>query len=268
MPEARSGAGTAALDGILYVAGGSLRRDIFAYDPHADQWRTVGRLRHPVDRPGVAALRGRLYVVGGWDELTFSGGRGSSDLQILDPATGRVEAGPPMPTPRGGVAVAVLDGRLHTIGGSNDTVVDSFQAHEVFDPSTGAWSRRASPPIGGDGVAAATLGGKIYLVGHGDGQLHVYDPATNSWTTHDVPLHQAGAAAVALAGGLYVLGGQDPQFHLSDIVYRFDPETGTWGQMTPMLSPRIFPAVDVVGKSIYVISGWPGYTLNERYRLE
>ena len=209
MPEHRTGVGAAALDGVVYVAGGIARqgaaRDIFAYDPRTDQWRTVGRLRHLTAQPGVAALGGRLYVVGGWDEQAALPG----DLQIFDPATGRVEVGPPMPTPRGGLAVTVLHGRLHAIGGDNDTM--GVEAHEVFDPSTGAWSSRARPPIGGAGVAAATIGGKIYLVGQGDRQLQVYDPATDSWTTHDAPLDQANSAAVALAGEFYVLGGVDPK---------------------------------------------------------
>ena len=268
MPVARIEAGAAAIDSVVYVAGGIGRapRDIFAYDLRTDQWRTVGRLRHPVDRPGVAALGDRLYVVGGWDGTTVSAAHGSGVLQILDPATGRVEVGPPMPTPRGALAVTVLDGRLHAIGGSSDNSGDAIHAHEVFDPSTHAWSSRKRPPIGGEGVAAATVGGTIYLVGNGDRRLQVYDPAKGSWTTHDAPLEQAGSAAVALAGGVYVLGGLNPQGGPSEVVYRFEPEMGTWGRVTPIPSPRSLPIVAVVDRSIYVISGQP--SLNERYTLE
>jgi len=66
----------------------------------------------------------------------------------------------------------------------------------------------------------------------------------------------------------YVLGGLGTQMQTSDVVNRFDPETETWGQVTPMPSPRALPAVAVVGESIYVISGWPGNAVNERYTLE
>ena len=95
----------------------------------------------------------------------------------------------------------------------------------------------------------------------------MYDPTKNSWTTHDAPLDQANSAAVALAGVFYVIGGTGTQAS-SDVVYRFEPETGTWGQVTPMPSPRSSPAAAVVGRSIYVISGWPGNAHNERYSLE
>ena len=278
MPVDRIEAGAAAIDSVVYVAGGvggvgGTLRDIFAYDVRTDQWRTVGELRHRVDRPGVAALGGRLYVVGGW-AINAEWGTASDwppgfgDLQIFDPATGQVEVGPPMPTPRGALAVTVLNGRLHAIGGASDSSGDGYQAHEVFDPSTGAWSSRARPPIGGVGVATATVGGKIYLVGNGDGRLQVYDPATNSWTTHDAPLHQAGSAAVALAGGFYVLGGIDHYMSGSDVVYRFEPETGTWSRVTPIPNPGSSPSAAVVGQSIYIISGWGPYRHNERYTLE
>jgi hypothetical protein len=280
MPGDRTSAGAAALDSVLYVAGGfgdDLRDSltIFAYDVRTDQWGRVGRLRHAVYRPGVAALGGRLYVVGGWeiDPATGENRGGSGYLQVLDPATGRVEVGPPMPTPRGDLALTVLGGRLHAIGGSNDENADQLsgdapRAHEVFDPSTGAWSSRAGPPIGRVRVAAATVGGKIYL-GDDEYGLQVYDPATNSWTTHDTPLQQFGSAVVALAGGLYVLGGVDVSFSGTDLVYRFEPETGTWGRVAPMPMPASwYPGAAVVGQSIYVISGWGPYRRNQRYSLE
>ena len=91
MPEHRTGVGAAALDGVVYVAGGIARqgaaRDIFAYDPRTDQWRTVGRLRHLTAQPGVAALGGRLYVVGGWDEQRHY--RAISRSSIRPPAGSR-----------------------------------------------------------------------------------------------------------------------------------------------------------------------------------
>jgi hypothetical protein len=39
----------------------------------------------------------------------------TSDAQILDPSTGSIAAGPPMPTARGGPVVAVPGGRIHAI---------------------------------------------------------------------------------------------------------------------------------------------------------
>lgn len=284
MPEARSGTGSAALDGIVYVAGGIAvagdgwvtRPGILAYDPATNEWRTAGTLTRPVAVPGVASLGNRLYVVGGRDENLSD----SDDLQILDPATSQVEMGPAMPTPRGGLAVTVLDSRLHAIGGESLESDEASFSHEVFDPATGAWSSRARAPIGGNGIAAATIDGRIYIVGHGNSRLYVYSPATDTWTTHAAPLDQANSAAVALGGKFYVLGGGEfgtaaTGWIPSDRVDRFDPETGVWDRAAPIPSPRSSPSAAVVGDAIYLISGWTGTglsfnysALNERYTLE
>jgi hypothetical protein len=284
MPEARSGTGSAALDGIVYVAGGIAvagdgwvtRPGILAYDPATNEWRTAGTLTRPVAVPGVVSLGNRLYVVGGRDENLSD----SDDLQILDPATSQVEMGPAMPTPRGGLAVTVLDSRLHAIGGESLESDEASFSHEVFDPATGAWSSRARAPIGGNGIAAATIDGRIYIVGHGNSRLYVYSPATDTWTTHAAPLDQANSAAVALGGKFYVLGGGEfgtaaTGWIPSDQVDRFDPETGVWDRAAPIPSPRSSPSVAVVGDAIYLISGWTGTglsfnysALNEHYTLE
>ncbi len=271
MPEARTESGVAALDGIVYVAGGVAagadgwvaRRDIFAYDPGTNRWRTAGTLIHPVWGAGMAALGGRIYVVGGWGEQGPV-----SDLQILDPATGHVESGTPLPSPMWLGTATVLGGRLHAIGAvgwNEDDPICSLcgtSFHEVFDPSTGAWSSRATPPSGLYPTAADTVNGKIHLVRGGTGgHLAVYDPEADSWTTSGGPLGRVGAAAVALGGKLYVIGGGEMPTACCNgpsptgVVDRFDPQTAIWDQVMPMPTRRSGHGAAVVGQSIYVLGG-------------
>ena len=47
-----------------------------------------------------------------------------------EPARDAWVARPPMPTARGGLAVAVLDGRIHAVGGATDAPTS---AHEIYD---------------------------------------------------------------------------------------------------------------------------------------
>lgn len=72
MPKAREHIGAAALDSLLYVAGGretgtgGVSITAFqAYDPVRDQWRTLPPL--PTARSGLslAAAKGKLYALGG-----------------------------------------------------------------------------------------------------------------------------------------------------------------------------------------------------------
>jgi N-acetylneuraminic acid mutarotase len=172
-----------------------------------------------------------------------------------------------MPTARSSAAVAVLDGRLHAIGSAT---LDEFpmsswtDVHEVFDPFTGTWSSRARPPSVGGGYAAAAIGGRLYLVDNGwEQQLHVYEPAADSWTTIAAPQGRSDAAAATLGGKVYVLGGGEYQLDCCSgtipvaVVDRLDPHTGVWDRVPPMPTPWSGHGAAVVGQSIYVIGGSP-----------
>ena len=116
----------------------------------------------------------------------------------LDPATGAVSYGPPLTTTQGVVTLAVLDGRIHALGGMIiwPPMDEWDDAHEVFDPATGAWTALARPPFS-PGYAAAALDGRVYAISRGpSGALYVYDPAADSWTTRFAPRGRWGSVAV------------------------------------------------------------------------
>jgi N-acetylneuraminic acid mutarotase len=253
------------------------RPEIFAYDPNTKEWRTVGTLIHPVRGPGMVALGERIYVVGGSDE--------HARLQIIDPSTGKVEAGAPLPAPMTRATATVLNGKLHAIGvvasaGEDPSCDFGTIAHLVFDPAAGAWSRRANPPWTACIFSGAvTVGGAIYFVGgSGQGQVAAYDAETDSWTTYEAPRSPYNAAAVALDGKLYIIAGEDYETCCSTgpvgAVNRFDPPTKVWNKVRPMSTARAGLGAAVVGSSIYIIGGWsPGptttiHSVNERLSLE
>src|SRR2546422_8295372 len=70
-----------------------------------------------------------------------------------------------MPSRRGGLAAAVLDGAIHVIGG--ETRGSVFANHEVYDPATDRWTTAAALPVARHGLAAAAVGGKLYVIGGG-----------------------------------------------------------------------------------------------------
>ncbi len=286
MPGARSQPAAAALDGIVYVAGGVVDHsidwepdieypaDILAYDPTKDVWQTVGQLAIPARAPAMAALNGRLYVIGGCHEYPFEP---IADVQIFDPGTGQVETGPSLPYGLCGSSAVVLDGRIHVIGGayiwdSTDPLFGDApsSAHLVFDPSTGTWSELAPLPIARTRHAAVVLDGAIYvvgalgyLVGNPDSAVQVYDPSTDSWTAQEASSARFGIAAVELSGMMYVFGGSEGQATCcgeaatTRAVDRFAPATGRWAGVIPMTKARTGAAAVVVGTFVYVIGGSP-----------
>ncbi|MDQ3842013.1 MAG: galactose oxidase, partial [Actinomycetota bacterium] len=136
----------AELDGKVYVLGGytgettssTLNR---VYDPSTDAWKELAPMPRGLDHVGAAGYDGKIYAIGGFT----SGNRGAvAEVYAYDVAADTWEELTPLPTgPRGSVAVAQLDGRIHAIGGRGTQDVTT---HEAYDPATGTWEELAPLP--------------------------------------------------------------------------------------------------------------------------
>src|SRR5690606_6324908 len=175
-------------------------RAMHIYDPATDAWTTSpDSIPEGVNHAGLVYLDGKLYLVGGFRGATFDP---IDAVWIYDIAAGTWTAGPPLPTARGAMAVAVLNGKIHVIGGNAANAgalnpaehnvgpdASSVGTHEVFDPATGQWTRLPPMPTARNHAGAAVLNGRIHVfagrVGSNDTLFvhEVFDPATNAWTT-------------------------------------------------------------------------------------
>jgi hypothetical protein len=70
-----------------------------------------------------------------------------------------------MPTPRGGLEVVALQGRIHAFGGETSRRV--FSEHEVFDVRAGQWGAAPRLPTARHGLAAAARDGRVYAIAGG-----------------------------------------------------------------------------------------------------
>ena len=286
VPEGRTEVSVASDGATIYLIGGfgpgagrraSAPRAMLTYDPTADRWTSAGEIPEGVNHAGFAATGGRLYIVGGFQDRTFTP---TGAVRIYDPRAGGWRDGAPMPTPRGALAVAVLDGRIHALGGTAARSGDraphehgarrkdnSVGTHEVYDPAADAWTRLAPMPTPRNHLGAGVIAGKIHVVGgrvDGDMELtthEVYDPATNAWSAGPpVPTGRSGIAVVTHGARLYVFGGETVGRFRSrtfDEAERFDPATGRWEALRPMPTARHGLGAAAVGDAIYVLSGGP-----------
>lgn len=299
VPEARTEVSVASDGTLIYLIGGfraepgggspSAPRAMFAYDPSADSWSTRGEIPEGVNHAGFAAVGGKLYIVGGFRENTF-GPTGA--VRRYDPATGQWQDGAPMLTPRGALAVAVLNGRIHAVGGNAadgaglpphehgaPQADNSVATHEVYDPATNTWTRLAPMPTPRNHLGAAVVGGRIHVAGGrvgGDLEMtthEIYDPASGTWSAGPpLPTGRSGIAVVAHRGLVYVFGGETVRPGLSktfDDAERFDSAAGRWERLPPMPTARHGLGAAPFGDAIYVVSGGPqpGFafgTANER----
>ena len=227
MPTARDGLAAAAVNGKIYAIGGvaadnsTLLNTVEVYDPSSNSWTTsnstAGGLPGPVaPMPtarwalAAAVVNGKVYAIGGFD---FAGNVLSA-VEVYDPSsnswTTSPGAVPPMPTPRGGLAAAAVNGKIYAIGG-----VGALNTVEVYDPSTNSWSTAfSSMPTARDVLAAAVVNGKIYAIGgittnnQSLNTVEVYDPSTNSWSAvASMPTARLELAAADASGFIYAVGG-------------------------------------------------------------
>ena len=165
---------------------------------------------------------------------------------------------PPMPTPRSGLAVGVVNGLLYALGG-NDASNATVATVEAYDPATNTWSAKASMRTARTRLGAAVVNGVLYAVG-GDGgsTIEAYDPATNSWTDKTVIPNGRGYFGVSqVNGAIYVVGGSAGAT-LTGAVEAYDPLTSSWSTDAPMPTARDGLSAAAVNGILYAIGGYDG----------
>jgi N-acetylneuraminic acid mutarotase len=127
MPTARNHAYGGVVGGKIYVIGGRMgaagigaatNSDIVeVYDPAVDSWGGAGA-RMPTPRSGGAwgTYAGRIYVAGGEVSTPVLVGAYRA-IEVYDPASNQWNFFSSMPSPRHGVAGAVLGNRFHLVSG-------------------------------------------------------------------------------------------------------------------------------------------------------
>ncbi|MBI2363267.1 MAG: hypothetical protein HYV15_07795, partial [Elusimicrobia bacterium] len=195
---------------------------------HGEGWAAAGALVGR-EAPGVVALEGKLYSIGG-----FNGGYMHA---------------------RRYSAAAVLGGRIYSVGGSDGGPMASL---EEFDPEANSWTDKRSMNFARQQLAATAAFGKLFAFGGtGSAQTEEYDPAADTWTVRSPmqsPRGQMGAAFVS--GKIYVIGGENGAPVGTN--EEFDPVSGAWQTKAVMPSARQGLAVAALGGKVYAIAGASG----------
>lgn len=132
-----------------------------SYDPVADVWTRCRRMHHARANPGVAAVRGRLYAVGG-RQPGIGAGRPSGHVESYEPASGRWKELEEIPTPRLDAALAELDGVLYLAGG--DAGAGPTGLTQRFVPGFG-WGGGPEMETERSGLGLAAFSGRLIAAG-------------------------------------------------------------------------------------------------------
>lgn len=227
----------------------------------------------PRQEHSVAALDGRVYVIGGILPNAGGGVVTTDKVEVYDPRTDRWSTAAPLPVAMNHPNVAAVGGRLYVVGGltggaSWQALPDSY----VYDPRADRWTELPPMPAGAERGSAAVgvRGTKIYLAGGmrtltpGPGGLQdtvdtvsSYDVVTGRWESlPSLPEARDHVGGAILGATFYVLGGRDRgQVNVRDSVYALDLRTRRWTERAPMPTARGGIATAVVGGRIHAFGG-------------
>ncbi len=185
LPAPRYGAGVAAVAGKLYVIGGSdgvsTTHSVFEYDPARPP---LARWARKADMPtarvflGAAALDGLIYAVGGSPGVLTD----LATVEIYNPATDSWTSGPPLPTPRSGLAVTAANSGegcgayLYAIGGGWFSYLPTV---ERYNAATNTWASLSDLTQARRSLGAAYSTNGNQLIVHG-GWNDYYVPTTEA----------------------------------------------------------------------------------------
>jgi len=164
-----------------------------------------------------------------------------------------------MPSPREGLAVAVVNGILYAIGGVfNGTYLSTVEA---YDPVTDSWSTKSAMPTPRLSPAASVVDGIIYVAGGANasgsiGTTEAYNPATDTWSTKALmPTARYFLGAGSLNELVYAVGGITTGHNTVSATEAYDYSTDTWTEVAAMPTSRV-PSVGIINGVLYAVGGY------------
>jgi N-acetylneuraminic acid mutarotase len=141
VPAASAAAGSAVLDGKLYVVGGCTTTSctpntdkVFRYEPRTDSWESVASYPMPIGWQSCGAVGGKVVCAGG-----LSAGQPVTAAYAYDPAANAWTRLADMPANLWGSAYHTADNRLLIAGGITGSQTLTNQGY-AYDPVTNSWT--------------------------------------------------------------------------------------------------------------------------------
>lgn len=235
MHEGRSGhTATVLRDGTVLMTGGvgdgwTFLTSAETYDPRTGRFTPTAPMGAARESHTAALLPdGRVLIAGG-----HRGRRENivvyRSTEIYDPARRTFSAGPDLGIARHKhEAIALADGRVLVLGGSDPRDRTAYTSAELYDPARNAFAPAASlryPRYKVRDTAVRLRDGRVLVAGGGR-YAEVFDPRANVFrpVPGDLGDAYAFAASTLLGNGdALVIGGYDDRIRSSDGIWRFRP---------------------------------------------
>jgi len=164
----------------------------------------------------------------------------------------------PLPQAASGIRAAVVNGKIHVIGGP---------IHYVYDPLKNDWTAGKPMPTARNFFGMAVCENRIYTIGGGvwDSDIgyvmsnanEVYNPVTDSWESKTAMLTgRMSLSASEVEGKIYLIAGRTGGPHSTVALNEvYDVANDSWTVKKPSLYPVVGYASAVVDGKIFVMGG-------------
>ncbi|MBX6326678.1 MAG: hypothetical protein IRY93_11650, partial [Chthoniobacterales bacterium] len=227
----------------IYVFGGldsnfAVLNIVQRYDVASNTWLANGApMPDPSGRyfPAAVYYNGKIYVMGGFDGLTFSE---QTNNWIYDPVTDTWDSSTaaPIPIPMGGAGFSIIGQNIYLAGHWNGGLASTD--HYQYDAVNNMWTARAPVPVPIYRPGSGAIEDKEYLVGGGN------------------PF--AGGKAIRGRGPkLPHPSMQSPAVSYTS-TYIYDTANDTWSAGPTTNMPHSFTGGTAIGNSLIVVTGFDG----------
>jgi N-acetylneuraminic acid mutarotase len=274
-PFARVESPTAVVDDKLYLFGGftedlGASRELDVYDPANDSWSRKKDMPTGVTHLNPAVDGNTIWFAGG-----FKGkhpGPTTTEVWKYDIAADAWTSGPPLPEPRAGGGLVILDRALHYFGGFKPDRDTGSADHWSLSLEDGKnWQREADFPNPRGHVTATVLDGKLYALGgtHGHDKTQIdldfcdrFDPATKKWSkVASLPDGRSHfeSSTIIHKGRILIVGGRcnssKPLRNVVDDLLEYDPKADAWQVVAAMPEKVLAPSAAIIAGRIVVTGG-------------
>ena len=222
-----------ALGTSIYVIGGYKKEleeptsEVWKYDTLLEKWCLISHLKVPRFNHTSTTLDGRLYVIGGENDVV-----GLTELEVYDPLTDSWEILGKTNEMESNITAAGINHKLYITG----WLVHPRQTcvTQCFDLATKECIVLPCSGLNRQIFPTVLLNGSIYLLGASRiKEVSMYDPATYKLTKVESMRYKRNSPSAAVVGGkIYVTGGE-LRHHL-DKGEVYDPETDVWTAIPSM----------------------------------
>jgi N-acetylneuraminic acid mutarotase len=241
IPTGRINYALAVILGKIYVIGGDPFLNIVeVFDPKSDTWDSVTRMPTGRQHVSCAVADNKIYVIGGlenvccpsfpercdWEKCT----KISDKNEVFDPATGYWKTLKSMPSPRHGLDLVTVNGKIYAIGGMGNKTSMWYPLNKVeeYDPATDIWTAKGEMPSPRDGFGYSVKNNSIYLFGgwvtdqKQTVSTIIYNTKTDIWTpANNLPVKTGAFAYVTAGDKIYFFGGDKEDY---SEIYSFNYE--------------------------------------------